>query len=724
MRRLGVSSPGVLLIAAVIAAGAICLLDVFYCGPHVAQQRDAALRGAAVVTQNTVLCALEAEQKRLASLCEVLARDDAGLSHLRGSDGPGEVDAAWRCGPEGRVEQGWWRDGLKLSSRTLEQASADLSMTHHDVGLMQWDGGVAVYARSDIQTVDDGVGGVASLCLVRRLDSGLLSEIGLAAGARLRLVQGGALPTDPPLEAGTSPMIWPIGTDRLLVAWPVLDEVAEPLGFFRAEFLVGGMNRHVAAARQMTLIILTLSGGMIVLVIFGASILLANPINRLMRRVQEVESGQSLSEAEFTKHLHVEPRALARKLQKTFHTITRASHTDELTGLANRRQFQEALDRALLESKRYHRPLSVLALDIDLFKAVNDTAGHKTGDDLICLVAEAIVHCCREADLPARFGGDEFVVLLPETAAAGAAVVAERICQSVPERSVTTQAVTSNVTVSIGIADLNAGRVDTSQDLVSLADRALYAAKQHGRNRFFQAHELAADLWASEGGEAERVDQLHEKLDGLDMQFKSLFVRTLQEIVDAQERRDSHMAFHARKVQRCSALIARRMYLPEDQIKQVEVAALLHDIGMLALPDSVALCAGRLNEQQYEAMQRHSLIGARILEGLEFLTPVIPIVRSHHERFDGQGYPDGLAGQSIPLAARIVAVADVYDAMVSPRTFRGAKSPEEALAEIRAEAGAQLDPDVVTAFLAEVDRLGDAFHEASAASALVADPVI
>ena len=153
--------------------------------------------------------------------------------------------------------------------------------------------------------------------------------------------------------------------------------------------------------------------------------------------------------------------------------------------------------------------------------------------------------------------------------------------------------------------------------------------------------------------------------------------------------------------------IARQLNLPDQFARQIELSALLHDIGMLALPDSIALCAGRLNEQQLEAMRRHPLIGARILEGMEFLEMVTPQVRSHHERFDGKGYPDGLAGQSIPLAARIVAVADVFDAMTSRRAFRGAKSVTESLIELESEAGKQLDPNVVTAFLAEACRLGD-----------------
>jgi HD-GYP domain-containing protein (c-di-GMP phosphodiesterase class II) len=167
------------------------------------------------------------------------------------------------------------------------------------------------------------------------------------------------------------------------------------------------------------------------------------------------------------------------------------------------------------------------------------------------------------------------------------------------------------------------------------------------------------------------------------------------------------MADHARKVQRYSAAIGKQLNLSEDLVKQIEMAALLHDIGMLALPDAVALCPGRLNEQQMEIMQRHPMIGARILDGTEFLEQAIPVVRFHHERFDGQGYPEGLSGLGIPPICRVVAVADAFDAMTSRRAFREGMTPEQAIGELRKGAGAQFDPEMVEAFVAAAGKLGD-----------------
>lgn len=172
------------------------------------------------------------------------------------------------------------------------------------------------------------------------------------------------------------------------------------------------------------------------------------------------------------------------------------------------------------------------------------------------------------------------------------------------------------------------------------------------------------------------------------------------------------MADHARKVRQYAKLIAREMALPEQIVQRVELTALLHDVGMLALPDDIVLCTGRLNDRQMDLMRRHPLIGARVLSGTQFLEMVIPGVRSHHERFDGSGYPDKLAGRAIPLTARIVAVADSFDAITSARSFRGATDGRNAAAIIRSAAGTQLDPDLVTIFLRQVDKLGDSLLEA------------
>ncbi|MGB2824703.1 MAG: diguanylate cyclase, partial [Phycisphaerae bacterium] len=374
-------------------------------------------------------------------------------------------------------------------------------------------------------------------------------------------------------------------------------------------------------------------------------------------------------------------------------------------------EFDEALHRAFHQAKRHGHPLSVMAMDIDLFKAINDMKGHQAGDEVIKVVAGVIKKCCRQSDLPARPGGDEFAVLLPDTSATSAAVVAERIRKTVFERTILIDQSQLSVTASIGIADLNAGRIEKPEDLVALADEALYAAKQLGRNRFVQAHDMEQEDWEAGGEEGDRVELLRSKLAGLDTQFKSLFVRALQEIVQVMERRDPNMADRARKVQHYSTLISRQLNLSEELIKQIELAAMVHDIGMLALPDSVALCSGRLNDEQMEVMRSHTLIGAQILDGTEFLEPAIPVARFHHEQWDGKGYPEGLSGLGIPPICRIVAVADAFDAMTSRRRFREKMSFEEAFAELQKGAGAQFDPDMVSAFITAGRKLGDKLTE-------------
>ena len=177
--------------------------------------------------------------------------------------------------------------------------------------------------------------------------------------------------------------------------------------------------------------------------------------------------------------------------------------------------------------------------------------------------------------------------------------------------------------------------------------------------------------------------------------------------MDILEHRDPHMADHARKVQHYALLIGREMDLPDRILKRLQVAAMLHDIGMVAMPDAVLLNPGALSDAEVQMMRRHTLLSVRIMEGMEFLEQEIPAVRYHHERFDGKGYPEGLSGPAIPLTARILSVADCFDAMTSPRTFRDAKGLNEAVTELRRGAGSQFDPVIVEAFCAVAARDGE-----------------
>jgi len=711
MERFRFSSPGTLLILAACVAGGTLLLDIYILRPYLESHKTRVLFEWADRAQGNTQRTVAGEAKRLSDLCGTLCRSgEMYASAATGSPARklvstasrlGNVDVIWMGDADGRVVRAWPDDQGPLES----------SVPSRDFGIMALRGAPVIFARQDIPDPNRGGAPTRQLYVARRLTTEMLAGIGSTVPADLMLVDADNRPTARLLSNSAGREIWLTESGRLIVAWPAKGAAGEDLGYFLAGVSVAQICAQSAAVKSIVLILLWVSGGTVILLIVGVSIFLANPASRLLRRLHNVEKGEYPTEGEFTRDLHAEPRVLAKKLHKVFETITDAASIDSLTGLANRRHFERTLEVMYRQARRYQRMLSALVMDIDLFKAINDTCGHQGGDEVLKAVGGIIRECCRDADVPARIGGDEFAILLPETSSAGAAVAAERIRQAVAAETIMINSSPVKVTVSIGIADFNAGRVEEPRELIALADNALFAAKQQGRNRLMQAHDAAEALQMDVQEEGERIKVLRGKLTGLDTQFKDLFMRSLQEIVQVLEGRDAYMGNHARKVQHYAVLIARRMNLSEDIIKRVELSALLHDIGMMALPDSILLCRGRLNKVQHEAMRRHPLLGARILADIEFLREAIPAVRSHHERFDGNGYPDGLAGEEIPLSARIISVADAFDAMTSPRAFRSAKSVSETITQICEGASSQFDTHVVAALVTQVDILLDGISD-------------
>jgi len=729
VKRVKLTSPGAILIAAVILAGGILLLDLFCLKPYVTGQKEAALREQAVKVEQAVRLSIRGRQQSLLSACAAWAkRDQPGTflgpqSHPRAfADlarkilAPAGAEIAWVCDTTGAIVHYWRQSdddetqrGARPEMQQIAEAAGALGPRRADTGLMRVDDMVVVFARSSLGEGQDLPTG--TLWVGRWLTAELLEEIGEAMDARVIFVAAESLPGGRADNGATSNALWAAGEERIAIAWLTPDAAGKTLGYLRAEIPVVHITRQADVARRIVLIILSLSVGLVLLVIMGTHILIAGPVVRLVSRLEDMELDQT-DVVNLTSDLHGEPLVLARRLESAFDRLARISKTDELTGLANRRQFEEVLGLFYRQARRYSRSLSLIVMDIDFFKAVNDAGGHETGDELLKIVAEKIERACRKADLPARIGGDEFAVLLPETTAPAAEGVAERIRQSVSEEQIITKSLQISATISIGVADLNSGAIDSVEAMTSLADKALYVAKERGRNRLVQAHDLngpAED--SSRREESSKVGVLHKKLAGLDSRFKGLFVRAIEEIMDILEHRDPHMADHARKVQHYALLIAREMELPERVQKRIQIAAMLHDIGMVAMPDSVLLNPGGLDETQLRMMQRHTLLSVRVMEGMEFLEQEIPAVRYHHERFDGKGYPEGLSGSTIPLTARILAVADAFDAMTSPRTFRQAKSRADAMVELQRGAGTQFDPVVVEAFIAVAVRLGDKLTE-------------
>ncbi len=721
------TSPGVLLILAVTAACCIFLLDVFYLQSRADEQKWSSIRTRSARIEEAGRHALVREEQNLRRITTMWANSPSALGFV---NAPLETDAIDRlmersaealhvscvlvCSPDGGILRAWdvsdhghvrvLTDGRARD--VLDELDANLAKIAElpAAGFLTRGQQLLQVAAAEIREVS-GDHRRGFLLAIRPVSDSLLDALTPAVGGDITIIRSRTLPAESRSQQGATHGFWQPDEDSLAVAWAIEGLRGKHLGYLQARVPVADITRQAKESRRMVLIVLSRSTGLALLVIVGTHMLITGPVIRLLKRLQKLEVGEG-EVGDLVRDMHGEPLMLARRLEEAFDKLAYMSKTDQLTGLANRRHFEEVLHAFYYQARRYNRSLSLIIMDIDFFKAVNDTVGHQAGDELLKITAREIENVCRKADLPARLGGDEFAVLLPETTSESAAAVADRIRQAVAERPMEVGGVEINATVSIGLADLNAGEMDCPEGLMSLADRALYAAKELGRNQTVQAHKLTG-LDVRSPGEGEDASLLQKKLAGLDQQFKHLFINAVEEVANILGDRDPNMLYHARNVQHYATLIAREMELPSRVLQRVQVASVLHDIGMLSLPDDVLLHQGQLDVQRLETMRQHPLMSVRIMERMEFLEQEIPAVRYHHERWDGKGYPEGVAGAKIPLSARIIAVADAFDSITSDRVYRGARDRRDAIEEIKAAAGSQFDPVVVNALVAIEARMGE-----------------
>jgi diguanylate cyclase (GGDEF)-like protein len=370
-------------------------------------------------------------------------------------------------------------------------------------------------------------------------------------------------------------------------------------------------------------------------------------------------------------------RALRLRVTEIVSRLADAARTDPLTGLQNRRGFEESFGAEVERARRHGSSLTVLLGDLDNFKSLNDRMGHPAGDAALVRVGQLLIAGLRRPDPVARTGGEEFALILPDASGELAWGIAERLRASVEEAF---EADSVPLTISLGLAQFPQNG-DTADALLDAADQALYAAKRLGRNRAVIFSEEIAPL-------------VRERAASADVQLA-----TLLGLAEALDLRDSGTADHCRTVGHYCAVIANQLGLPPERAKRVETAGILHDVGKIGLPDEILRKPGRLTEDEWRPLRRHPEIGARILSDDAF-ADIRDWIVAHHERLDGKGYPRGLAGEAIPLEARIIAVADAYEAMTSHRVYRDPIAPEAARGELLACAGTQFDPMVVAAFVA------------------------
>lgn len=367
------------------------------------------------------------------------------------------------------------------------------------------------------------------------------------------------------------------------------------------------------------------------------------------------------------------------------------ANVDGLTDIYNHRYFQERLYAEIERANRYSRPLSVIMFDLDHFKIFNDTWGHQEGDKLLKWFADICAGCIRSIDILARYGGEEFVIVLPETDNEEALEVAERIRKTMERRSAISFGKNKQTTVSAGIASYPM-QGENQHQLILNADAALYHAKQKGRNRcFIYREEFHCSYRANPG----HVKQL---LDENEMSA----VEALAMIADA---RDIHTKGHSFTVMRLSVALAEAIGMSIEEINNLKIAALLHDIGRIGTPEEILLKSGPLEEHEWKEIENQPRIGSSILKHMHNMNSIIPGVKHHHERYDGKGYPAKLSGKNIPLLARIIAIADAFDAMTNNRSYRSAMSVADALNELKRCAGSQFDPDLVKSFVEIIEKL-------------------
>jgi diguanylate cyclase (GGDEF)-like protein/putative nucleotidyltransferase with HDIG domain len=408
--------------------------------------------------------------------------------------------------------------------------------------------------------------------------------------------------------------------------------------------------------------------------------------------------------------------------------------TDGLTGVKTHRFFMEALAAEWRRATRANRQFSLVLLDLDKFKPINDYFGHLEGDLVLQRVGNILEQNVRRSDVVARYGGDEFVVLMPETSADQAYQLGDKLRQWLATDPLLKE---KKISASVGIATFPHHGA-TPQELIQIADASMYLAKHQGGNlvvsadhykvteqKQWQRNVLEAYLGVtikrlfSTGPEAfdevyHRLEEVTKSLGAPGQDWREVPVPVLETVTSlavAIDAKDHYTQGHSQNVARYCVQMARAKNLPDIEVEEIRQAALLHDVGKIGIPERILNKPGGLDEDEFEVMKEHSVLGAKILEPLRSLKNIQKIVRHHHEQWDGSGYPDGLAGEAIPFVSRMIAIADAYDTMISERTYKQSRTRMQAVEELRRCAGSQFDPELVEVFAEVVKSSAEAHAE-------------
>lgn len=359
---------------------------------------------------------------------------------------------------------------------------------------------------------------------------------------------------------------------------------------------------------------------------------------------------------------------------------------DGLTNVYNHRYFQDKLKEKIEIGRKENKPVSMIFIDIDYFKHYNDLYGHQKGDNILKELAEIIRKSVRDKDIVARYGGEEFAVILEDTTEKETLEIAERIRTNVEENYFDGEEnqPKGKITASIGIS-IFPDKAKDEIELIKSADDALYRAKFFNKNR--------VETYTS------ILDDLKKNIDDKDIELVTS-IKTLISIINAKDR---YTYSHVERVVIYSRLLADKLNLSERDKNNLIYGAYMHDIGKINIAKEILAKRMKLEKEEWEELKQHPDNGVEIIKSVESLKDVIPLIKHHHERYDGMGYPSGLSGDEIPYLARVLTVVDSFDAMTSNRPYNVRKSYEEGIEELRNCSGTQFDPEIVKAFIEVIE---------------------
>ncbi|MBP3490536.1 diguanylate cyclase [bacterium] len=396
-----------------------------------------------------------------------------------------------------------------------------------------------------------------------------------------------------------------------------------------------------------------------------------------------------------------------------FEEVKAQAVTDGLTGLYNRRYFEEYLKKEVRRALRQKQPFSIVGLDLDHLKQINDKYGHAYGDLAIKTVADVLKKNARSIDTAARMGGEEFNVILPGVDSNGAMIAAERIRKALEEEKLDT---IDHVTASIGVATF-LEHSDNIEEILELTDQAMYQSKRNGRNQVTLAKPISETSWQDIAintfidilskhnipVEKSTADDIKNRLTNPQNEAPKDALYTAADML-TQTYNPLHHSGTVKSKVLLAVSLAKRFDLPKKDIDNLRIAVLLYDIGNLMLPSNLLQKTSPLTEEERNKIKEHPLIAAReILKPISDVQDVIPIIEHHHENWDGSGYPAKIAREEIPMTSQIILIVDAYFALIAPRTYRAELTPKQAIEIIKQDSGKKWNAALVQEFVTLVD---------------------